>query len=513
MKRRKLRAGGALWAVMLALWAIAACDSGSGPEDGPDAAELAADAEPDEPAEPAEPADAALPDAEPEPDAAPPPYEPPPVEGAPVLEDTNPDPDIVEVELRAELGRVELFDGIGFDAMLYNGVFPGPLLQAEVGDEVIVHFTNALDEPTTVHWHGLRIDDEMDGNPRIQSPVQPGETFTYRFTPPDAGTYWYHPHVRSHMQVERGLYGAIVIHDPADPEFDAERVVVLDDILIDQNGLPPFLASHPEVMHGRHGNVLLQNGSVDPIAARADRGTVERWRIVNTANARTMNISLSGASGRLVATDGGRLPEPVNFNRLQVAVGQRYDIEVHLDQAGTAALATHVRVVDDTGQAFIERIPVMEVEVDDASEPAESNWRQWADAEPPPVRGIDREETMEFTAINDPVRGLQWTINGEADRSTPLMTFTEGETAHMRLVNRAGPEHPFHMHGQFFEILKVPLASVPIMGLKDTVLVPGLSTVEIRVYMDNPGRWMAHCHILEHAALGMMSEIVVEPAE
>lgn len=434
-----------------------------------------------------------------------PPFEQPALVGVEgVLVDLDPAPGVVEVELRAEYVEVDIGDGVVREMMGYNGMIPGPVLQANVGDEVVVHFTNQIWEDTTVHWHGLRISDEMDGSPRIQEPVAAeGGTFTYRFVMPEAGTFWYHPHVRTNRQLEMGLSGAIVVHDPADPVFDAERVVVLDDILIDPTGeIAPFLASHPEVMHGRNGNILLTNGRVSPGAPQvAQPGQVDRWRIVNVANARTMQLTLEGATLRVVGTDGGRLAEPYETERLEVPVGQRFDVEVHYG-AGPVSLVSHVLALDDTGAVVEVPVPVYDVMVEGEALPARDI--TWPTLPAPAARTVDGESVLEFDAIEDPVEGLQWRINGEANRAEPLFTYTQGQTVQMSLRNLAGPEHPFHLHGQFFEIVGRP-------GLYDTVLVPGFESVEIIAHLDNPGRWMAHCHILEHAELGMMSEIVVEP--
>jgi len=426
-------------------------------------------------------------------------------EGA--LEDTNPDPNIVEVTLRAELTDLDLGDGTVRPMMTYNGTYPGPVLQAEVGDEIIVHFENHTLGDTTVHWHGLRISDEMDGSPRIQEPVAAlNGTFTYRFTLPDAGTYWYHPHVRANEQLELGLVGTIVVHDREDPVFDAERVIVLDDVLIDPttDQIAPFLRSHPELVHGRTGNVLLTNGVVSPgVEGSARPGQIERWRLVNTANARTMSVSLSGATLRVVGTDAGRLAEPFETTRLVLPVGQRYDVEVYYEGAGTVALQSHVLALNDAGDDVIEiAMPAYVVNVDgEAVTPREIVWPVLPT---PDARPVDREVEMEFDAIDDPVEGIQWRINGVSHRMEPIFTFSEGETVRMTLRNLAGPEHPFHLHGQFFEIEGRP-------GLYDTVLVGGGATVTILAHLDNPGQWMAHCHILEHAELGMMTEIVVTP--
>jgi len=424
-----------------------------------------------------------------------------------VLEDMNPDPDVVEVHLRAELTDLDLGDGTVRPMLSYNGVYPGPVLQAEVGQEIVVHFENHTLQDTTVHWHGLRISDQMDGSPRIQEPVAALDgTFTYRFMLPDAGTYWYHPHVRTNEQLELGLVGTIVVHDRNDPVFDAERVVVLDDILIDPSTdrVAGFLSTHPELVHGRSGNVLLTNGHVSPgTSGTARPGQVERWRLVNTANARTMSVSLTGGTMRVVATDAGRLAEPFETNRLELPVGQRYDIEVRHERAVTTALQSHVLALDDAGDVVEVAMPVYLVEVagEPVAEPREIVWTELPAVDP---RIVDQEVTMEFEGINDPVDGLQWMINGQAHPEEPLFTFGEGETVRMVLRNLAGQEHPFHLHGQFFEIEGRP-------GLYDTVMVSGGATVNIVAHLDNPGQWMAHCHILEHAELGMMSEIVVEP--
>ncbi|MEQ8727480.1 MAG: multicopper oxidase family protein [Sandaracinaceae bacterium] len=440
----------------------------------------------------------------------PPEVEPPAPWSAPVLlgpravlEDVNDDPDIVEVHLRAEFTDVDLGDGTLRPMMTYNGVYPGPLLQAKVGDEVIVHFENQIWEPTTVHWHGLRISDEMDGSPRIQEPVAAeGGVFTYRFVVPDAGSYWYHPHVRTNEQLEFGLVGPIVVHDPSDPVFDAERYVVLDDILIDgsRDVIAPF-GSHPEMVHGRNGNVLLTNGRTSPAETGAARpGQVERWRIVNTANARTMSLSLTGATLRVVGTDAGRLDEPFETDRLELPVGQRYDVEVHHGAEGMTVLTSHVLGLNEAGEVEEFPIPVYEVAI--AGEPAEAREIVWAPATTVDPRTVDESVELRFDAVDDPDLGLLWRINEQAFPEEPLFTFPVGHTVTMSLANLAGQEHPFHLHGQFFEVVGRP-------GLYDTVLVGGGETVEIVAHLDNPGRWMAHCHILEHAELGMMAEIVI----
>jgi len=424
------------------------------------------------------------------------------------LVDENPDPRVVEVSLTAASTRQSLGGDADLELMAYNGSVPGPLLQARVGDEIIVHFQNDLDQPTTIHWHGLRISDAMDGTPRVQDPVAPGESFTYRFTAPEAGSFWYHPHVRGNEQVERGLYGPLVIHGEHDPDYDHERYMMLDDILLDDDGqIASFELSHMEQMHGRTGNTLVNNGVIDdPIKATAEQGQVERWRLVNPSNARTMSLSISGAHVRIIGTDGGLLDEPYDVrtgDRITLAVGQRYDVEVAYLEPGSVVMNSHVFTLDDAGEVVEIALPVAQVEVAETGKQAfMPKWTQ------PPMlmdRTMNRDAELQFDAIQGEDGILQWRINGMSNHEEPLFTFDQGDTVHMTLRNLMGPEHPFHLHGQFFRIV----GGEP--GLKDTVLVGGGETIELEAYMDNPGRWMAHCHILEHVELGMMSEIVVTP--
>lgn len=436
-----------------------------------------------------------------------PPWTMPEVQGVSTLEDENPDPNVVEVSIDASRGKTTLKPGTTTSVWTYNGELAGPLLKAKVGDEVIVHFKNDLSEATTVHWHGLRISDQMDGSPRIQNPVKPGEEFTYRFKVPDAGSFWYHPHVRADLQVEKGLYGPIVVFDPKlDPAYDAERFLILDDIRLESNGSISPENGMDYSMGGRFGNTLLTNGRpAKEAVATAEQGTVERWRIVNTANARTMKIGVEGASFRVIATDGGLLPEPYYTKRITVAIGQRYDLEVTYDQPGTAKLLTYVEVQDDAGKVTEEPMTSFAVDVaESARVPREIVWPTVT----LPDRTPDTEATVKLSMNETSNGGMEWTINGKADAMDPLFTWPEGATVLISIENQVETEHPFHLHGQFFEVLddKQP-------GLKDVVLVPPGGKVKIRAYVDNPGHWMAHCHILEHSEAGMMAEIVVTPKD
>jgi FtsP/CotA-like multicopper oxidase with cupredoxin domain len=420
--------------------------------------------------------------------------------GAPTLVDENPDPNIVEVRLRAGRARAVVGEK-EIDVLAYNGMVPGPILQARPRQRVIVHFENGLDEPTTIHWHGLRIPDTMDGSPRIQSPVPAGKSFTYDFVVPEAGSYWYHPHVATHDQLERGLHGAIVIQDDLDPIYDVERFLVLDDVLLDSAGnISPTRLDGLTGMTGRYGNTLLTNGRMAKNAtATAKKGNVERWRLLNTANARRMRVHVEGARARLIGTDGGLLPKPMDLveaSDVTLAVGARLDLEVSYDAAGSAKLV----LSDAEGPQTMFAVAV----ADSPDAPRAIPWPNVkpAIAERPPKARLD----LSFDFAQESGGAGKWLINGQSHWMEPLTSLPQGSTVLIRLSNASGGiAHPFHMHGQFFRIVGDP--SSP--GLRDTVMVPEHGPVEIITYFDNPGLWMAHCHILEHVELGMMAEIEV----
>ncbi len=196
-----------------------------------------------------------------------------------------------------------------------------------MGDTIEVRLKNSLSQATTIHWHGVRVPAEMDGTEAVQSPVGPGETFEYRFVVPDAGTYWYHSHTNETEQLERGLYGALIVREPSEPEFDAERILHLDDLKLGPDGdLAPFGGEH-EHHAGREGDVRLLNGRQEPDLSMPG-GTVERWRIIDTANTRFVRLSLGGRPFTIIGTDGGLLPQPVTAAEVLLTPGERVDLAV-----------------------------------------------------------------------------------------------------------------------------------------------------------------------------------------
>ncbi|MFT3771055.1 MAG: multicopper oxidase family protein [Minicystis sp.] len=451
------------------------------------------------------------------------PVEPPlpTVEGVTPFEDLNPDPHILEVNLVARGHAVSILPGQETALLNYNDLFPGPMLHARVGDRIIVHFKNELDEETVIHWHGLRISDTMDGSPMLQAPVKPGESFTYDFVVPDAGTFWYHTHLHQIEQFERGLYGSIVVHEKDFPVFSAERLFVADDIRLNTttNQVSPFLTSGPDVGMGRVGNVLLVNGQAvndddGPVTLTIPRGGIERWRFVLATNSLAYGLRIRGADARVMATDGGLLPAPFALDRVEIAPGQRYDFEVRPQADATeVVLEALIKVLDANDNVVEQPFPLARATVTGDVMTAEPVYP----AVTLPATDVTAEALswkLSGGVVNNKV---EFTINGEAGyvseghEHTLIHTFEQNVPVKITIQSDVSPAHPFHIHGQFFQIIARGGKPVDEPGLRDTVHVRANQSATILSYFENPGRWMVHCHISEHSEGGMMADIQVGP--
>jgi len=430
--------------------------------------------------------------------------------------DTNPDPRIVEVDLTARVTAIEIIPGEPSSPWTYDGGLPGPLIRANVGDRLIVHFHNALPEPTTVHWHGVRLPADMDGTPGASQPeVLPGGSFTYDFIVPDAALFWYHPHVRSAAQVGFGLYGPLLVEDPEEPaDRGDELVLVLSDMGIEDDGalVDPAGGGDAGTLFGREGNTLLVNGRVDPvIEARA--GLRQRWRLVNAARSRYFQLALAGHSFTRIGGDGGLMEEPVESEMLLLAPGERADVLVV--PRGEADETLSVRWVPyDRGYGSTfgrPEVEVFRIHLEDAPE-----------AETPELGPVARDIPVIDTASAAAVAldltmsqeggPLVMSINGVPSwAAEPLMAHL-GDTQVWTVKNTMEFDHPFHLHGYFFQPVDADGRALRPIEWKDTINVPvdGLARFAVR-YDDRPGMWMFHCHILDHADAGMMGMLHVMP--
>lgn len=438
-----------------------------------------------------------------------------PPRGAVVLVDQDPDPDHLEVQVVASPARWEFLPGKPADVWAYRdgnaddaGRVPGPMLVGKVGDRVTVHFRNELPVATTIHWHGIKIPAPQDGSNVSQSPVEPGGEFTYAFTFTEAGTFWFHPHLEADEQIERGLYAPIVVRGGDDLAVDAERVLVLDDVKVESSGALSETVTSLDLMVGRQGNVLLVNGQKLPtLAARA--GARERWRFVSAANGTYFNVALPGRALRVVGWDGGLLAAPYEVESLVIAPGERYDVLVELGGAAGEAIELQTLHYDrghalpDLGPRALARI-ALETAV---AAPAPDLPQRWGSIAPLAVTDATPRRRLVLTEAEPVPPSIEprFFINDESfPMVTPLVTAMDAVEV-WEIQNDAEMDHPFHLHGTFFQVL-----DQPHLGWKDTVNVPMKSTVRFAVRFDNPGDWMFHCHILEHAERGMMGMLHVD---
>lgn len=432
-------------------------------------------------------------------------------------EDLNPDPKIFEVNLVAQVAGVEYLPGKPTKAWTYNGTVPGPLVEARVGDELLVHFRNELPEPTTIHWHGLRVPAAMDGTVAMQQPIPSGGSFEYRFVLKDAGLYWFHPHVRSDEQVERGLYGVILVRGDSEPELGAERVLVLDDVLLNSDGSLVDSSQMGSMMEmtGRQGNVLLANGVPDAVLDLKP-GERVRLRVVNTANARYFNLTFGGRPMTLVGVDGGLLERPRQLERILLTPGERIDVLLQANgQAGEVLELMNAPYERGHDTGFEQQRPVLRLKLLEGSAVATevpASLRQVPPLSgPTQLRRFVLTEEMGGHAGHGSMVPI-FKINGEAFPNITSVQSTLNAVEEWEIVNDTEMDHPFHLHGFFFQVTSAGGVTETERAWKDTVNVRGKSNLKFLVrFDDHPGTWMYHCHILEHAERGMMGELVVGP--
>ena len=431
--------------------------------------------------------------------------------------DLNADPRIVEINLDARVTTVEIAPGtLVTDAWTYNGGLPGPLIRVRVGDRLIVHFTNRLPEPTTVHWHGIRVPIQMDGVPGASQPnVEPGGTFTYDFIVPDAGLYWYHPHVMSAAQVGFGLYGALLVEDPSENVgVEDELVIVLSDIGLNPRGgfEDPNSGGSTGMAFGREGTDVLVNGRKQP-TLRVRSGAPQRWRIVNAAKSRYFLLDLDGVIFRKIGGDGGLQEASQDSRDVLIAAGERVDLIVtpKLAPGATVDLVSLLfnRGYGSTEFRNIERL----ITLVGSDQPAYS-------APPLPVvtRAIApldptgaKRVTIDLTISQATNGRFEYGINGVAFAKDKPLYANPGETQIWTVRNMTKWSHPFHIHGFFFQGLDDAGQPVRPLAWKDTVDVPFDKTLSfiVRFDDDRPGAWMYHCHILDHADGGLMGTVIV----
>lgn len=437
-----------------------------------------------------------------------------------------------EFNLVAAAQRVSLV-GQGYPDTVtwgYNGSVPGPVIRARRGERLRIRVSNQLEQPTTVHWHGLRIRNDMDGVPGLTQPaIEPGQEFLYEFTPPDAGTFWYHSHVNSSEQIGRGLYGALIVEEDSPPNIDRDVVWVLDDWLLDREARIVDAFDHPrDASHaGQIGNTVTINGSImEQFEVRSNERI--RLRLINAANARIYRLRFDGLKVYVAALDGQPVrPHPPPDDTVVLGPAMRTDlildcIGVPGDRTAVVDLAYRepYHLIDvahsDEHPVRAEPLPMPEpMDGNDLPVPVLSDAEHIDIAFGGGVHGqlegaSYRGQWLDLRSLFK--QGKMWAINGivgGAHTSVPLFQLSLGRTYMFHMVNQSVWPHPIHLHGHHFQILRRNGEEVESRPWRDTVLLWDNNSADVAFVADNPGDWMFHCHIPEHMAAGMTCVIRV----
>jgi FtsP/CotA-like multicopper oxidase with cupredoxin domain len=445
-----------------------------------------------------------------------------------------------EFTLESAPGRVQITpEQYGkTDVWCYGGRVPGPEIRVRQGERLRVTVKNGLGEETTVHWHGVRGPNAMDGVPHLtQKPIAPGERFVYEFDAVDAGTFWYHPHQRSFEQVGRGLYGPLIIEEKEPVRVDRELTWVLDDWRLERSAeISPNFGNMRDMSHnGRVGNTVTINGQV-PGSLAVRTGERIRLRLINAANARIFSLDFAGLNPKIIALDGQPVT-PHSPESGKVVLGPAMRADVIVDMAGKPG--SRLDVVDD----FYEGLEYRLVDLVCSDSPLREEAPDWpvalaANPVPEPDLAAAKRHDVVFNGgmmgamiMNEmggsmgegvergmgPMMGMMhsgkiWFINGVAAEGhvmEPMLTLERDRSHILAMTNATAWHHPIHLHGHSFRVISRNGRPTRHREWQDTVLMAPKERVEIAFVADNPGDWMFHCHILEHQAAGMTGVIRV----
>ena len=399
-------------------------------------------------------------------------------------------------------------------ALGFNKQLPGPVINAKKGDTVVVRVKNELNESTIIHWHGIQLPAQMDGTGESQKPIEPGEEYEYRFVVPDAGTFWYHSHHNETVQMERGMYGALIIQDDSVPAVDGDRIFMIDDMKLSPDNSfkrGNFVSRWIERHDGREGDTLLINGKEMPVI-NLNAGQTERWRFINASSARYFTLHLEGRTFAILATDGGLLEEPQYVTQLLLTPGERVDIlagpfpendKFYIESLPYNRMTFLKAKRQQFAEVLVGQKKKSNVKIDNGGR----RITQLAPSNAPVNRKIKLSVGPSLK------NGIDFLINNKTHANDKPVNV--GELQVWEISNASLMDHPFHLHGFFFQVLEINGKAPAYISWKDTVNLPPRSKVKIAWMPDNrPGVWMYHCHILEHHEAGMMANFeVVDPGK
>ncbi|MCR9607855.1 multicopper oxidase family protein [Vibrio alginolyticus] len=422
-------------------------------------------------------------------------------------------------DITAEPSTAELVPGFNTDVLAFNGSIPAPTIRCRQGEKVIIRFTNKLSEPTTIHWHGLRIPIEMDGVPFLsQAPIMPGETFTYEFTPPDAGTFWYHPHMNSVKQLGMGLVGLIIVEEAEPVQFDEEHEVVLKHWHLDKQGQwKNLMVPRLSARMGTPGEWSSVNGIHEPVYTLKQNATT-RLRIANVDNTITYPIAIEGTEAWVIAIDGNPVKTPYRLTQHKIGPGMRLDIGLIAPKAGERVYVRQMK----------GRFPfsLCEFEVVESDLPSNKKL-PLLPLNPVPDLDLENAKQIDYvfewegaiTPVDKSGKAIPkfWLMNKRAwegmsidNIPAPLSTLELGKTYIFNLKNVTQYHHPIHLHGHTFTVLELDGKKLDEPFHTDTVLLGKNGSAKAAFVANNPGRWMYHCHVIEHMKTGLMGYIEVK---
>ena len=420
-------------------------------------------------------------------------------------------------------------DGSGTETVwAYAADFPNPEIRLRKGEPVRIVVRNRLQVPTTVHWHGMLVENTMDGVPGLtQDAIPPGEAFVYEFTPTIAGSFMYHPHVRTHEQVGRGLVGALIVEGENDPPVDRDVALLINDWRLDRsdpNRLDRnFDSPHDHMMAGRVGDVVTINGKHDR-EFTFYRGERVRLRFINASNARILSFALPAAlDPRLIARDAYPVA-PYSVDSLTLGPGMRADVIIDVPDRNIdwelRALSSGRRMRTIGGAFMTIRTrpspvplqPKADIPVPDP--PTEYAWK---------LPNLKDAVVVDMPLASSGMMGMMrrggsddfWSIQGRSnsehtiEADEPLLDLIPGKTYVFDMNNDSHYAHPMHLHGHVFQVLDARGRAGPTPDFRDTVLIGAGQRIKIAFVAESGGNWAWHCHTLEHAASGMMSFVKV----
>ncbi|MGI2938006.1 multicopper oxidase domain-containing protein [Vibrio diabolicus] len=422
-------------------------------------------------------------------------------------------------DITAEPSTAELVSGFNTEVLAFNGRIPAPIIRCRQGEKVTINFINKLSEPTTIHWHGLRIPIEMDGVPFLsQAPIMPGETFTYEFTPPDAGTFWYHPHMNSVKQLGMGLVGLIIVEEAEPVQFDEEHEVVLKHWHLDKQGQwKNLMVPRLSARMGTPGEWSSVNGIHEPVYTLKQNATT-RLRIANVDNTITYPIAIEGTEAWVIAIDGNPVKTPYRLTQHKIGPGMRLDIGLIAPKAGERVYVRQMK----------GRFPfsLCEFEVVESDLPSNKKL-PLLPLNPVPDLDLENAKQIDYvfewegaiTPVDKSGKAIPkfWLMNKRAwegmsidNIPAPLSTLELGKTYIFNLKNVTQYHHPIHLHGHTFTVLELDGKKLDEPFHTDTVLLGKNGSAKAAFVANNPGRWMYHCHVIEHMKTGLMGYIEVK---